>query len=190
MGGSDGKAPVALGFLTVLEQEQGLIGGYLILNAGGRPLEFHCTVPVKANRAQQILYGPTLDPYLYGEQIGQTLIGKGALQPVLVCTDLALVLSVREYVAVPVALVLQNADSAPASPNGAGQKTYRVDATHGSGANFVRFHVGSNHLALDAARQSDRQQITEKLADAAAFDFSEPFERIREAVQEAHKSGR
>ena len=52
----------ALGFLTVVEHPQhGLFGGYLLLNHGGRPLEFHCTAPIKPNRAQEILYGPTLD---------------------------------------------------------------------------------------------------------------------------------
>ena len=42
----------------------------MLLNLAGRPLEFHCTAPVKPNRVQQILYGPSLQPYLYGEQIG------------------------------------------------------------------------------------------------------------------------
>ena len=80
------KSITALGFLTVVEQDPlGLVGGYLLLNGAGRPLEFHCTAPVKPNRAQQILFGPTLAPYLYGEQIGQTLIAKGAIAPMLVC---------------------------------------------------------------------------------------------------------
>ncbi len=66
------------GFLTVVEHPQyGLFGGYLILNTAGRPLEFHCTAPIKPNRAQEILYGPTLESFLYGEQIGQTLISQG-----------------------------------------------------------------------------------------------------------------
>jgi hypothetical protein len=63
----DGFGSAALGFLAVVEHElHGLFGGYLLLNATGRPLEFHCTAPVRPNRAQQILYGPTLEPYLYG----------------------------------------------------------------------------------------------------------------------------
>ena len=70
----------ALGFLTVVDSPQhGLFGGFLLLNGGGRPLEFHCTAPVKANRAQRILYGPTLMPYLYGEQIGRTLVEKSKI---------------------------------------------------------------------------------------------------------------
>ncbi len=59
----------------------------MLLNAAGRPLEFHCTAPVKPNRTQEILYGPMLKPYLYGEQIGQTLLAKSKLMPVVVCTD-------------------------------------------------------------------------------------------------------
>ena len=56
------KSLPAIGFLTVTRDlEQGLFGGYLLLNALGRPLEFHCTAPVRPNRAQEILYGPTLD---------------------------------------------------------------------------------------------------------------------------------
>ena len=68
------KSLPTIGFLTVVEhQETGLTGGYLVLNTLGRPVEFHCTAPLKTNRAQEILYGPTLRPFLYGEQIGQTL---------------------------------------------------------------------------------------------------------------------
>ena len=52
----DTKSQPALGFLTILEHDQlGYVGGYLILNSAGRPLEFHCSAPVKPNRAQQIL---------------------------------------------------------------------------------------------------------------------------------------
>ena len=66
------------GFLTVVDDARfGLCGGYLVLNPAGRPLEFHCTAPIKPNRAQEILYGPTLHDFLYGEQIGGALIGNG-----------------------------------------------------------------------------------------------------------------
>ena len=107
MAADDAKTQPALGFLTVLEQApHGLMGGYLVLNGAGRPLEFHCTAPIKPNRAQQILYGPTLEPYLYGEQIGQALAAKASLEPLLICTDLRPALAVRSVIDTPVALVL------------------------------------------------------------------------------------
>src|SRR5262245_4256234 len=106
MNAASPKSSPCLGFLTIVENaELGLIGGYLLLNAAGRPLEFHCTAPVKATRTQEILYGPTLKPYLYGEQIGQTLLAKSKLTPVVVCTDSEPVLSVREFTEIPVALL-------------------------------------------------------------------------------------
>src|SRR3954468_22728208 len=99
-------ATPAFGFFTIVEQpELGLLGGYLVLNAGGRPLEFHCTAPVRPNRAQEILYGPTLRPYLCGEQIGQALVGKAKSDLLLMFTDDASASGVREFSPCPVVLI-------------------------------------------------------------------------------------
>src|SRR5512137_623050 len=88
MTASGAKSLATIGFLTICERpELGIVGGYLVLNTAGRPLEFHCTVPVRPSRAQEILYGPTLKPFLYGEQIGRALIAKAVSQPLFVCTD-------------------------------------------------------------------------------------------------------
>ncbi len=193
MTSGDSKSHDALGFLTVLEHEQqGLVGGYLILNLAGRPLEFHCTSPVKPNRAQQILFGPTLDAYLYGEQIGQTLLTKSSIEPLAVCTDVELALSVRDYVALPVALVLRGEASPDTAPGPAPpeQTTWRVDPPHGPAAHLVPFWLGRNRLAVAAHRDGDRQQIAARLESLGSFDLGEPFQRIREAVEEAHKGGR
>lgn len=183
----------ALGFLTVLEHEQlGLVGGYLILNAAARPLEFHCTAPVKANRAQQILFGPTLDAYLYGEQIGQALLTKSALAPLAVCTDVERALTVRDYVSLPVALVLAAEDQADAAVRApaATSSSWRVDGPHRAGQPLLRFTLGRNQLAVSGDRAADRDAIVPRLECLAALDFSEPFARIREAVEEAHKGVR
>ena len=90
------KPTPSLGFLTVLDYgQEGLFGGYLTLNLSGRPLEFHCTAPIKPNRAQEILYGPTLQSYLYGEQIGRTLLGEATtVVPLVWCRLIGLVLMV------------------------------------------------------------------------------------------------
>src|ERR1051325_10404466 len=103
----DPKISASLGFLTVLEHELGLIGGFLVLNASGRPLEFHCTAPVAPNRAQQILYGPTLKPFLFGEQIGQTLVSRSKAAPLLVVTDCEEALALRAYCETPLVCVVK-----------------------------------------------------------------------------------
>ncbi len=190
---AEGTTPGHLGFLTVLEHEQlGLVGGYLILNAAGRPLEFHCTAPVKPNRAQQILFGPTLPAYLYGEQIGQTLLGKGSQTPVAVFTDVERVLTVRDFVELPVALVLPGEvpEGEQSKPIVASANNWRVEAPNCLGSHLAQFVAGRNRLAVSASRSADRDTILGRLEEIAAFDLAEPFERIREAVEEAQKGGR
>ena len=170
---STSKSLACLGFLTVVEHaELGLLGGYLLLNPAGRPLEFHCTAPVKASRAQEILYGPTLRPYLYGEQIGQTLLAKSKQSPILVCTDCEPMLAVRDHTHLPVALV-----------NGVG-------ATAGPPSS-AWLRLGQNELLLPAPYAGDEQVIRAQWpAQADHLDLSEPFTRIREALDEAQKTAR
>jgi hypothetical protein len=182
MSGSGHKSLPTIGFLTVLEQpEVGWTGGYLVLNTLGRPLEFHCTAPVKTSRAQEILYGPTLRPFLLGEQIGQTLLKKSQHQPLLVCTDLADVLAVRELTATPVAWLLGRMDT-----EGGDARQAELDrpGLHLFELEGYRFAV-ANRWAADGETITSRwQPLTE------AFDLEEPFERIREAIAEAQRGAR
>jgi hypothetical protein len=216
----DTRAASALGFLTVVEYPQyGLFGGYLVLNLVGRPLEFHCTAPIKPNRAQQILYGPTLEPYLFGEQIGRTLLASAKVEPRVVCTDREPMLAVCASVSVPVVLVLpddlsddlqehlsdDSPDERPATleaersrarrtPNreetGSEDKAWRVDRAHGGRRGLAMFTLGRNRLALPKTGLDGRRVITERLRGLPDFfDLAEPFQRIREAIEEARRGG-
>ncbi len=229
MASGESKPPGALGFLTVVDHDQhGLLGGYLVLNAIGRPLEFHCTTPVKPNRAQQILYGRALEPYLYGEQIGATLIAKARVQPTLICTDCRPVLAARPHCATPLALVLPSEKGGPpleedglpseeetraeeetrveraaraeeetpaeektAADNPEEAATLRIDIAHSGLESLSPFTLGRNRLAVEAAYREDRDSIMSKLASLTDdFDLLEPFERIRQAIEEAQRGGR
>ena len=98
--------PENLGFLTVVDQSPfGLTGGYLVLNKAGRPLEFHCTVPHAPDKIQQILYGNTLQPFLYGERIAQTLIQRSKSPVLSIFTNLAAILPVQPLVSLPIIYV-------------------------------------------------------------------------------------
>src|SRR5438552_10444333 len=97
-------ANVALGFLTVIQDPSGWVGGYLVTNTWGRPLEFRLTSAVQPNRIQQILYGETLPAYVCGELIGKTLIDKTATVTQWVVTDNPLALDLRLRHDAPVAL--------------------------------------------------------------------------------------
>ena len=164
-----------LGFLTAIEvPDKGFIGGLLVTNHCGRPLEFQCTVPVKANATQEILYGPTLAPFILGELIGATLVEKAGVRPLWILTDCEQILELRNHIDRPVAMVEALAKDSAARESG-DCRTIQL------GRQIIRFHPA--HTADHAAVSRDSQQIP---ADA---DLREPFERVREALQETLKSG-
>jgi hypothetical protein len=178
------KSVACLGFLTVVpHSELGLLGGYLLLNAAGRPLEFHCTAPVKASRAQEILYGTTLLPFLYGEQIGQTLLTRSKLTPLVVCTDSEPVLAARDFTHAPMVWVRPNAEC-----------RMQIAETNPNSEFCIlnsEFALARNLVATAPHYSSDIAAIRQAWpGQADTLDLLEPFARIREALEEAQKSVR
>lgn len=188
MSDRSGKSVPAFGFLTVVEHDElGLFGGYLLLNAAARPLEFHCTAPISPNRTQEILYGATLKPYLYGEQIGQALLAKGKVAPLVVCTDMQPILAARDFTDLPLLLVQAKAGE------GHGQDARATDGIAASlPATTTFFALSSNRVAAARAygEDQDRAVLAWQAAHLDGFDLLEPFERIREALLEAQKGAR
>lgn len=168
MSGKDAQDQFRLGFLAAVEDaERGVVGGLLVTNRFGRPLEFQCTTPVKPNRTQQILYGPTLRPYLMAEVIGRTLLDKVSVKPHLVLIEADELLDLRAHVDMPVACFV-------AKPVQDDESILRV------GQQWLAFH---GEFAADRAAVQKRAA---QVPDTA--DLKEPFERIREALTETMKS--
>ncbi len=168
-----GPTTLTIGFLTILEEGNGVQGGYLVTNAWGRPVEFRMSTAVQPNRVQQILYAHTLRPYLCAELIGKTLIEKSSTPIQLLVANDPAVVPLRHHLALPI-LVLQSSEVAldphhwiqvPHAPT-AGQLTYAAECG------------------------SDGSTIAELLSLLdSGLDLSEPFSRIREAMTEARKVG-
>jgi len=179
--------PGALGFLTVIEQpDLGLAGGYLLLNLTGRPLEFHCTAPLKPTRAQEILYGATLRPYLFGELIGAALLAKSQVRPWFVCTDHPATLAARDYSEIP--MVAISAPPTEATAETQPERTFRLDGAHNL---CPPLQLGKFALALPMSASSDRPTLETFLAALDQdFDLLEPFQRVREALAEAQRTSR
>jgi hypothetical protein len=156
-----------LGFLRIVAADAGYVGGLLVTNRLGRPLEFQCTTPVRPNRTQEILYGPTLRPFLFSELIGMTLIERLQVKPHIVLVDQEALLDLREHVSVPVACVIDDASDTRDLPDESrstlGAQTVRVHREHtGDVATIGRW---TNTIPADA-------------------DLREPLERVREALEE------
>lgn len=169
-GGETKAAQRAFGFLTCVESPtHGVFGGYLLVDPWGRPLEFHCTAPVKVSRAQQILYGATLAPQLHGRNIGATLLAEGAIAPELVFTDMGTMLHVRGHTRLPVLLVGElPAAGEPLPPEAI---------------------VAGAAVVTPPPQEAERCAALRGAVDelAASVELLEPFGRIRAAIDEAQR---
>jgi hypothetical protein len=159
--------------LTVLHEASGYLGGYLVTNIWGRPLEFRLSSAVQPNRVQHILYAGTLEPYICADLIGKTLVDKAAVPTQLIVTDRQSVLDLRLKVECPVVWL------APADGVWDGGETVVRPAADGQGP--LLCHPRS---LGDIART---RELLTRLDDK--FDLAEPFVRIREAIGEARKMG-
>lgn len=170
---------ITLGFISVRQHsEHGYFGGYLVVNHLGRPLEFHCTLPVKPSRAQVLLYGPTLDDFICGEQIAKALITKAKLTPDLVLTDTSAALSAALVSNLVVVCLVDQRES--------NQNSHLRFPTQ-TNLNVNQFTLeGRQFQSLQSCRDVELavRDLLPQLSER--FDLTEPFSRIVEALFEAH----
>lgn len=171
--------PLSLGFCTVrYHPDHGYFGGYLILNTHARPLEFHCTLPVKPTRAQEILYGKTLPDFVCGEQIAKALTSKAKLSPSLVLTDCSAVLALCHVSDQMVACLTDCA----ASDCG---RAFQVPTTDSDRLRAIKLGDHSATILRDQiALESQLGALWKEMN--LSMDICEPFDRIAEALVEAH----
>jgi hypothetical protein len=168
------EAEVTIGFFTVEQSEfTGWTGGLLVLSGSGRPLEFQCTLPVRPTRAHEILYGPTLRDYLIGEAIGPLLIKRCRNAPSLLCCNQPEALQLESQFDSPIALVCEAAekDEGPITD----------DMLPG----YEWCELAGSHLRVAIERMETVQSLITRLPNLP--DLLEPFDRIREAINEAQK---
>ena len=166
-----------LGFMTIFSEGNGYVGGYLVTNSWGRPLEFRLSTAVQPNKVQQILYANTLTEYLCADLIGKTLIDKTSTPVHILFSDSLLVLPVRSRLEIPVLGVV------PREGPDSGLPSDRdlISITH---------RACSLALCYESKWAADLPVIQERLERIdLGMDLSEPFLRIREAMGEARKMG-
>jgi hypothetical protein len=166
-----------LGFLTILHESNGYLGGYLVTNAWGRPLEFRLSTAVQANRIQQILYGSTLQSYICADLIGKTLVEKTGTAAQYIFTDREAVLDLRLSLEMPVIWLATSND--PLAEDLAEDGACVRPAREGQGA-----------ILCHPLFPDDLPVVRELLQRLeGSLDLAEPFVRIREAMSEARKMG-
>jgi hypothetical protein len=167
---------INLGFMTVVHEASGYVGGYLVTNTWGRPLEFRLSTAVQPNRIQQILYGGGLQPYVFADLIGKALFDRTTTPVQLLLTDRRPLLELRRRIEVPMTWLSVEGER---EPEGTGL-TASIDRTVDRGPNW--------HCHADFS--DDKQRFVEIMSRlAGGIDWQEPFARVREAINEARKMG-
>ena len=168
---SETESPT-IAYYTVVEDERtGWTGGLLLLNGGGRPLEFQCTLPVRPTKAHEILFGVTLRDHLIGEVIGPLLVRKCRTPIALLCCDQPESLKIETRTRCPVALV----EEAALSDEGP------IDDESILGSTRVELAGATLRVPMEQCERV--QKLAAQLIDLP--DATEPFDRIREAIREA-----
>lgn len=156
----------------------GYCGGLLVVSVKGRPVEFHCTAPVVPNRAQEILYGRTLRPFLVVDQIGVALTERLKSPLAALVIDTPELADLQSIVTTPLALL---------SPSGH-EPGHQVPELAHMPQGDAHLEINSHSLDLYFDRTEQQQLAEDHLRRfAELLPLTEPFERIRNAISEAHK---
>ncbi|MEM7476638.1 MAG: hypothetical protein AAF483_16745 [Planctomycetota bacterium] len=169
-----------IGFLSVRQHcEHGFFGGYLLLNALARPLEFHCTLPVKPSRAQELLYGPTLNDFVCGEQIAKALVEKAKIKATIIITDVVPILALQSFTSQPVAFLKCEKGARDSAASQLVKPKSNLSTQPLSGL--------AHSLQVLASESNAEERTREVLSHLREdFDIEEPFQRVVEALLEAH----
>ncbi len=164
------------GFLVVRVEDDGTyVGGLMVTDATGLPLDFRYTDPITPTRLQRALYGGVLDRYLRTEVVLRTLLDALEEAPsLLVVNDPDLLDEPIDLC--PVALVSHSGLDAlgtTGSRSAQGPRSFLLQASEAGHPLRVTLAEGSPDEAL----------VTSALvALARRMDPLEPAERVRDAL--------
>ncbi len=143
--------------LANFEEGEAIRGGCLVTDSLTRPLEFRVSGPIRPTSLQKVLYGDTLHEYICNDLVGLPMLTALESSPDLVLVRDAEFLKIRLHVDTPVLWVRATVD---------GQ--YVLQALPG----------------YEKEAESGRDMLPRRLRGR---NIMEPFLRIRNALEEAHK---
>lgn len=212
---ANSSAPTIAYYTVVDDPRTGWTGGLLLLNKGGRPLEFQCTLPVRPTRTHEILYGNSLRAHLIADVMGPLLIEKCRTPISMLCCDQVESLALAGTASFPVTLVRearereardrltqseteQTAQTDAGDPDSAPVSLSLVNQADGDGSSDPaeaskaadQWVSTMKTVLLAGSRLLAFEHQLERVRETALQfsdlpDAVEPFERIREAIKEA-----
>jgi len=175
-----------LAYFVALKEGASYLGGLLLTDIAGIPLDFRYTEPITPTRIQAVLYGKALEPHLKEEVIQKTLLKELKSPPDLFILPLAELAGGWHGEARCPALAVQRSQDPPLP---------RVGETFRASPREVLLQVadGAAPLRVVFAHSVDlaaQEQALAKLLEAAyQMDPTEPLERVAMALQTLVKQG-
>ena len=173
-------AKLSLGYVLSLSvAEDVFMGGAMVTDVNGLPLEFRYTEPVRATRLQRILYGDVLEKYIHGDVIAGNLIGRLEQKPDLfVVTEPALLDTVGA--AGKRAILMLGARVPPLKEFGAVQDISETEY-------FLQVTDSGSPVRIRLPAPGDaalRAEATRLLTEAGrTMDPTEPLARVEAAIK-------
>lgn len=164
------------GFLVIEADEAGTyLGGLMVTDTSGLPVDFRFTDPITPTRLQRALYGRVLDRYLRSEVVLRTLMDALGQPPSLLLVDDPSLLD-EPIDLCPVAF-LGRSKSDPIGD---------IGAQSGQGANSFLLQLSDPghpmRVTLPAGADYGSMVTETLLALAERMDVLEPTERVRDAL--------
>lgn len=172
--------PIKLAYFMAVKEGASYLGGLMVTDTSGIPLDFRYTEPITPTRLQSILYGKSLEPHLKEEVIQKTLLKELKVTPDLFILSAAELSGGWSGDGKCPALAVQKSQEAPLAKVGdvfrTGPRDLLIQLSEGSAPLRVMFAV-----TVDAVAQ---EQALPKLLEAGYhMDLTEPLERVAAALQ-------
>lgn len=155
---------------ALFEDGAAIRGGVLITDIETKPYEFRCTSPVRPTSIQRMLYGDTLQEYVYVELIGVPLVKAAKEKPSLVLVRNPILLRVRPSLPCPVVLIRRDPKAA--------------SVASGTGEGDLKPVAISAHREFPTEASAAQAMLAPLMQKR---DLLEPFERVQVALAESHK---
>lgn len=169
-----------LAYFMAVKEGGSYLGGLLVTDSGGIPLDFRYTEPITPTKLQSVLYGKALEPHLKEEVIQKTLLKELKTAPdVLVVLPGELAGGAGSDLKCPV-VAMQRSQEAALPKLG---ETFRV----GPRELLLQVAEGAAPLRLVFGQPQDlasQEPIARQLLEAAYhMDLTEPMDRVAAALQ-------
>jgi hypothetical protein len=162
------------------------IGGVLVTDVFGLPLEFRHTDPVTPSRLQRVLYGGALEGYIASEVLVGALLSSVAARPeIYIAGDSTYVDGAGEFgspsIWIAESRAAQDKETGHRHDIGAGEFILQL----GPGSGAVRVKVGAPRNAATADYVKTTSDIAAKLLLQASqsMEVLEPLSRVEDAIQ-------